>query len=162
MASNPGKIRQLRQRAPRLIVIVLAIVGIGYISSALTRTRCENYVAKRIAAGPMKDTIFYVYHGDRPSEHIFRRIGADIVQYTTLPRPYDFQSVTWPEGDPVPYVDQGGRTAGVSQGGIPFPFIVTVDHSYMCASLDGEGATTYFLCLFGVRLKVAKDVHWVS
>lgn len=148
--------------APRFALAILVLIDVGYISSAVTKTKCENSVARWIVSGPMMGRQFYIRHGDSDSWVIFQRVHASCVEYVTLPRPYKFTRVTWPEGDPVPTVDDGGRSASVSGGRITFPFIMSVGYSTSSGSLAGEGAVIHFLCFFGLRVKVGKVQYWVS
>lgn len=154
-----------RKVTPRMIrvaaclaIILLAIVGIGYISSVVTKTRCENYVAKWIIAKPMKGKPFYVRWADESSYVIFMRVGADFRESVTLPRPYGFKVLGWPEGEAVPGPGRSGGSAQVYGGHVIFPFIVSVDYEVSYGG-EYEGGAIHFVCLFGLPVKIAKVVH---
>ena len=159
MKNISAKLRLLKERFARLALIVLAIIGVGYISSVLTRTRCENCVAEWIASGPMKGQRFYIRWGDSDSWLIFRRVKADFGEYVSVPGPKGSQNVTWPEGRALPPIEQGGRRARVYRGHLAFPFIVSVDYEAFGASRGSETGTAHFLCIFGIPVKLVKAVH---
>ena len=162
MHKNHIQYKPVKERILPTVLILLAIVGIGHISSVATRTRCENSSAKRIATGFMKNEKFYLRWGDEDSSRIFMRVGANVTQYITLPGSDDFKRLTWPAGDPVPHIKEGGRTAHVSRGRLTIPFIVSVFHGTVYGNTGAETATTYYLAVFGMPIRLVKIIHEVG
>jgi hypothetical protein len=159
----PLIMKRLRGRFFKGIVILLAVVGTGYISSAITQWRCEDRTALMLVKGPMQGKPFYVPAGNEPSFVIFTRVGAKFTEFMVVPMPNKrIKRVTWPDGQPMPHVDEGGRVAGVSYARIVLPFLVSVKYSSVEASLSGGGGTLYYLCLFGLPFRVWEGGGWVS
>lgn len=152
----------------RGLIGLLAFAGVGYISSAVTQLRCEDAAARSLINGQMEGKPFFVIMGDEPSYIIFSRVGAKYTLYTAIRNPNpsrgqrQVRRFTWPEGQPMPHVDKGGRTASVSNARISLPFLVSVEHTAVYGSLGADGSTSYYLCLFGLPIKVREETSWVS
>lgn len=159
---NAKKVRGVLVRG---FLTCLIVIGLGYISSAVTQLRCENAEALSLANGPMQGEMFYVSFGDNASQIIFSRIGAKFTTYTIVPMPSNNKRakyLTLPKWQPMPSVDNGGRMAAVSQARISLPFLASVEHTAIYGSLGADGSTSHYLCLFGLTFKVREDVSWVS
>ena len=158
----------IRRVMTRGLIGLLTLAGVGYISSAVTQLRCEDAAARSLMNEQMEGKPFFVIMGDEPSDIIFSRVGAKYTLYTAIrnPNPPRGQSqvrrFTWPEGQPVPHVDKGGRTASVSNARIYLPFLVSVEHAAVYGSLGADGSTSYYFCLFGLPIKVREEISWVS
>jgi hypothetical protein len=158
----------VRGYVAKVIVGVLTLSGIGYISSAITQQRCENAAALALMTDQMQSQPFYIIVGDDVSQAIFSRLGAKYTLYTLAisPNPQNgarnVKRYTWPNYQPMPHVDQGGRTASVSSAKLSLPFIVSVDHTAVYGSLGADGSTSYYLCLLGLPIKIREEVNWVS
>lgn len=156
-------VKKVRGVIGRGFLACLIVVGLGYISSAVTQLRCENAEALSLANGPMQGEMFYVSFGDNASQIIFSRVGAKFTTYTVVPMPNKRSKyLTLPNWQPMPRVDDGGRVAAVSQARISLPFLASVEHTAVSGSLGGDGSTSHYLCLFGLTFKVREDVSWVS
>ena len=159
-------IKKYRNIVFRISVMALVIAGVGYISSVITQRRCEDSAARMLAIGPMQGKPFYVMVGDAASYDVFTRVGAKFTQYVMIRDPKKrfkrITRLTWPDMQPVPSVDKGGRIATVSRARITLPFLVSVEYSSVEASLSGGGGTLYYFCLFGWPFKVIDAVSWVS
>ena len=158
----------IRRVMTRGLIGLLALTGVGYISSAVTQLRCEDAEARSLMGEQMKGKSFFVLTGDEPSQIIFSRVEAKYTLYTVIRNPNpprgqrQVRRFTWPDGQPVPHVDKGGRTASVSAARIFLPFLVSVEHTAVYGSLGADGSTSYYFCLFGLLLKVREEVSWVS
>ena len=148
----------------RIALLSLAIAGIGYISSVVSRFRCENAVALSLLNGPLKNHDLYLIYGDGPSQAIFSRVGTKPTLYTRLPVPNRSVYVTIPQGKQIPRVTIGGRvaTAGVSHAIITFPFLASVQYIFFDRSNRSGAFMSHYLCLFGGVIKIREDklVTW--
>lgn len=159
---------KIRRGAIKIIIGLLALTGVGYISSVATQRQCENAAALSLVNGQMQSKPFFVILGDDISHTIFSRVGARFTSYTVIRNPHlqpgkgRISRFTWPAGQPMPHVDKGGRTASVSNAHIFLPFLASVEHTAVYGSLGADGSTSFYLCLFGFPIKVKEETSWVS
>ena len=104
------------------LVVAVAALALGWLSSALATPRCENLAADFVARVVYRGEPFAVIATDPArwfqSERVFRRVGAPIVE----PGPGSSRA--------------GAGMARLSPGGHPAPFIVTVNYQAILYSAD--------------------------
>lgn len=160
---SSSTMRNLKINLLKAIIYILAFLGVGYISSAVSQVRAENFAALELVEGPMQNRPFYIASGDGPSQEIFNRVGAKVNLYSAYLLPNKrIKYVVWPSGKEMPSVDNGGRVATVSYARIRWPFLVNIAYSSTKASLSGGGGTRFYLCLFGLIIQVKDEQNWVS
>ena len=143
------------------VLIILACIGVGYISAVVSRVACENHTARALASGPMQGELFYVDMCDSTSRQIFKRVDAPIEGYFVASiEPY--RRVSLNGYTDVPHVDKGGTSARVSHAQVTFPFVVRVPYHASYGSLGADGGNRYYLCFFGIVLHVKTRIHYMS
>lgn len=135
--------------AIRLASAVTLLLLLGYLSSAVTRGRCERDIVGRIALETGKTVFLLPEANDNGqlhfpgSERILRSAGFRVRHCASSQR------------DCFPW-------AGVRTGDIRWPYIVTVEWGFVAGPLAGAGNGTRFLCIFGLAIRISEWQRWAT
>ena len=152
-------IQYVKKQLLRWFCFIFIFLGIGYLSSVLSKANCENHMAKIIIYETMKGETFYVPAPDITSKEIFERVGGKVSLFVMVPK--TFKKMTWPDGKVISY-NNHTNVATIIRGDVTFPFIVIVDYSTCTGSLCAEGAYMFYFALFGWPIKIGKICYMRS
>jgi hypothetical protein len=137
------------KRLIKVLLLLIALVVLGYVSNFLTMSACEQKIARWICFDILENQDVYTLPDQYPSSFvILTRVGAKVRRYR--PKPNDYY-----EFDGFPWVAVDNATSKI-------PFLAKVEWAYNSGDLSGEGGETIFLCLFGIPVRLINRGHWVS
>jgi hypothetical protein len=130
----------------KIIICLIAIAGIGYTSSLLSRNSCESHRMSgildslRLPDGQMQPTFLLPTHGRR-TEIVLKKAGVPVKHCLDE------------KSDCFPWVEVNS---------VVLPFIVAVKWEISDGALSGYGESALFFCLFGLRWPIQEESLWVS
>jgi hypothetical protein len=142
-----------------VVLLVLAVVGVGYVSAVITRRGAENSAAAELAVRWDK---LYVRARDEHSREILSRIDAEHILYTSG-GPRGQQDVLWPDGGAAPSLNKEDVAyVRIERGRVTWPFVVQVPRVAVFGNLGAFGDVCYYVSFFGLCFRVYRHVMWVS
>jgi hypothetical protein len=121
-------------------LVVIAVVGAGYLSNALTYRECERQVARWLSQDVMRGHEFTVL-GDDDTPYLRKLLDSVGARYR---------------------VDKAQPWGEIRPASMAIPFLVTVEYGWVFEDGIGEGGSRRFLCLFGIAIELGESVHWVT
>ena len=142
-------LRNLARRSLQTMVAVLAVAGAGYVSSMVTRARCETFGmqqivdAVRLPDGTTVPVFLLPDHSPR-ARAALQRVGLSV--QPCLDSPEKFACFPWADVDSK----------------IVAPFVVAVRWEHVAFPTSGAGGEAVFFCLFGARWPIHERGLWVA
>ena len=135
----------------RSLVVLVAVVLLGYLSSILSRTGSERAAAEYVA-GELGHRDVYVLSSSVSSPLEYPGSAAILVRSGFQIRECREQPTQW---NCFPW-------AGVSSSTVVGPFFVDVRWGFAAAGLSGRGSRTRYLAIFGFVVPLRDLGGWVS